>query len=300
MNKLLTDSGLVLEHDKSEVFHFSCAHKHVPKNLVLSDSITLIPKTHWRYLGFFFNRKLLFREHTRFYSSRAFSSVKAMRMLGNSVRGLTPLQKRLLYRSCVLPVTTYGFRLWFFKGARNKKTLKNLNSMQRRAALWITGAFRTSPNVGVEAIAGLIPIHLHLRKLAQRSCTRMNSLHANHGLHSISGMHDHIHQKPHSVTLLSTLQKSKVKGPLLEAINVCREVTEVLEPLPDESKPGYRISDQFSKQIRFEDFDRTKKGASAKRCDALTTHTASLRSNRGAIIVSTAASRPKPPFQSIA
>ena len=264
MEKLLTNSGLVLKHDKSEVFHFSRAHKYVPKNLVLSDTITLTPKIHWRYLGFFFDRKLLFREHTRFYSARAFSSVKAMRMLGNSARGLTPLQKRLLYRSCVLPVATYGFRLWFYRGARNKKTLKNLNSMQRRAALWITGAFRTSPNVGVEAIAGVIPIHLHLRKLSQRSCTRMNSLHTNHGLHSISGLHPHIAQKPHSIALLSTAQKKKVGGPLLEAADICRKASEILSALPDEDRPGYRILDQFSSQIRFEDFDRTKKGASGK------------------------------------
>ena len=37
--------------------------------------------------------------------------------------------------------------------------------MQQRAALWITGAFQISPSLGVEAIAGLVPIHLHLKKL---------------------------------------------------------------------------------------------------------------------------------------
>ena len=37
--------------------------------------------------------------------------------------------------------------------------------MQQRAALWITGTFRTSPTEGIEAIAGLIPIILHLCKL---------------------------------------------------------------------------------------------------------------------------------------
>ena len=41
--------------------------------------------------------------------------------------------------------------------------------MQRRAALWIVGAFKISPSLGVEAIAGLIPINLHLQKLSSRS-----------------------------------------------------------------------------------------------------------------------------------
>jgi len=40
--------------------------------------------------------------------------------------------------------------------------------MQRRAALWITDAFHTLSTMGVEAIAGLILINLHLKKLYQR------------------------------------------------------------------------------------------------------------------------------------
>ncbi|KAF5347005.1 hypothetical protein D9756_011008 [Leucocoprinus leucothites] len=84
--------------------------------------------------------------------------------------------------SCVVPVATYGFRLWYFEGARNKALLKSLSSMQRRAAIWITGAFRTSPSGGTESIAGLIPIHLHLRKLAIRSLYRVSTLPFNHAL----------------------------------------------------------------------------------------------------------------------
>ena len=45
--------------------------------------------------------------------------------------------------------------------------------MQRRAAIWILGAFKISPVEGIKAIAGIIPIKLHLQKLANRSqlCT---------------------------------------------------------------------------------------------------------------------------------
>jgi hypothetical protein len=37
-----------------------------------------------------------------------------MRMLGNSNQGLSPSQKWLLYRLCVVPVATYRYCLWFF------------------------------------------------------------------------------------------------------------------------------------------------------------------------------------------
>jgi len=36
-----------------------------------------------------------------------------------------------------------------------------LGKMQRKAAIWILGAFKTSPLFGIKAIAGLIPINLH-------------------------------------------------------------------------------------------------------------------------------------------
>jgi len=52
--------------------------------------------------------------------------------------------------------------------------------MQRRAAIWILGAFRTFPTEGLEAIADLIPIKLHLHKLTSRSQLRSAALPENH------------------------------------------------------------------------------------------------------------------------
>ena len=45
--------------------------------------------------------------------------------------------------------------------------------MQRRATIWILGAFKMSPLEGIEAIMDLIPIRHHLQKLVDRSqlCT---------------------------------------------------------------------------------------------------------------------------------
>jgi hypothetical protein len=135
----------------------------------LGNNILLTLKIHWRYLGFFFDKTLSFKEHVHFYSTKAFSMVLAMRMLENSNQGLSPSQKRLLYRSCVVPMATYGYRLWFFKRAKCKMLMLLINQMQRRAALWITSTFCTSPTTAIEAISGLMPIHLHLSKLAQHS-----------------------------------------------------------------------------------------------------------------------------------
>ena len=93
-------------------------------------------------------------------------SVMAMGMLGNLVRGLQAKECRVLYCACVLPITTSGHHLWYYNGAPVQGVMKILGSMQHKAAIWITGVFRTSPTGRVQAIAGLHPIHLHIRKLA--------------------------------------------------------------------------------------------------------------------------------------
>ncbi|KAF5321100.1 hypothetical protein D9619_001850 [Psilocybe cf. subviscida] len=75
---------------------------------------------------------------------------------------------------------TYEFRLWYFAGAKNKTAIKVLNKMQRQPALWMTGAFCTSPGGGIKALAGLMPLHMTLAKLSSGSVTRVVSLSDTH------------------------------------------------------------------------------------------------------------------------
>ncbi|RXW16893.1 hypothetical protein EST38_g8968 [Candolleomyces aberdarensis] len=142
---LFTGSGLALEHDKTKLFHFMRARTGFDRSLDLgyapyTGNNALKPKTFWRYLGFYFDRKLVFKEHVCYYTTKALTTVMAMRMLGNSTWGLSLRKKHILYRACVFPIATYGHRLWYYKGAKVKGALKLLNSMQRKAALWITEA----------------------------------------------------------------------------------------------------------------------------------------------------------------
>jgi hypothetical protein len=174
--KFFTKLGLALEYDKSELFYFDCAHKPTNPSLDLGYALytgntLLIPKTYWRYLGFFFDCKLTFNEHVCFYSTKVLTSVKAMHMLDNSSCGLLPKNRRTLYWLCVIPIATYGFCLWYFNSSKSKQANKTLNKMQRQAALWITGVFCTSPTGGVKACAGLLPIILIFKKLSSGSIT---------------------------------------------------------------------------------------------------------------------------------
>jgi len=147
---------LVVKHGKSEVFHFSRSYRTF--NSLLLDLMPLGGpilhlKNTWCYLGFFFDWKLSFHQHIDFYANKAILTVKYMKMLSNSIRGLNPLQKRCLYRSCALSIVLYSFQSWYYNKA---------------AALWITDTFCILPSMGVKAITGLVSINLQLKKLNQR------------------------------------------------------------------------------------------------------------------------------------
>ena len=163
--KLLIDFGLVIKHSKTEIFHFSRSQglfNPPPLDLSPLGGPILRPKDSWKYLGFIFNRKLAFHKYINHYANKAISTVKYMKLLGNSLRGINPLQKCLLYRCCVLPIALYGFQLWFYNKALISYHMKILDKMQRRAAIWILGAFKTSLSEGIEAIAGIISIVMNL------------------------------------------------------------------------------------------------------------------------------------------
>jgi hypothetical protein len=111
--------------------------------------------------------------------------MRAMLALGNSVCGLQPKHKQMLYCACILPITTYGSRLWCYEGVAMKGPLDSLCKMQRCACLWITGTFITSAMGAAETLVGVPPIHLHVKKLVEQSHVRTCMLQASHAFHRL-------------------------------------------------------------------------------------------------------------------
>ena len=94
LSNLLIKFGLMIEHSKTEVFHFNRSHGSFnPSSLDLSSigGPILYPKNSWKYLGFIFDWKLTFHQYIDFYSNKAISIVKCMRLLGNLSRGINPI-----------------------------------------------------------------------------------------------------------------------------------------------------------------------------------------------------------------
>ena len=261
LTKLLEKFGLVVEHSKTEIFHFNRSYgafNPSPLDLSPLGEKVLLPSNMWKYLGFIFDRKLTFYQHVDFYVNKAISTVKYMKLLGNSSHGINPLQKCLLYRLCVLSIALYGFQLWFYNWALMAYHMKILNKMQRWATIWILGAFKTSPLLGVEAIAGLIPIKLHLQKLGDRFQLRAYKLPYNHLLHLLidSNPNQTTNFKSLALDSFTNCQHSLVKGHLINMANRSHECFSSFSPLNSEFSPGSRIIDTFSDCFSFNICDK--------------------------------------------
>jgi len=294
LSNLLNSFGLVVEHSKTEIFHFSRSHGSFnppPLDLSSIGGPILRPKESWKYLGFIFDRKLTFHKHIDFYANKAISTVKCMKLLGNSNRGINPLQKRLLYRCCALPIALYGFQLWYYNKAPLSYHMKILNKMQRRAAIWILGAFKTSPQEGIEALAGLMPIRFHLLKISNRSLIRPMKLPTNHILNNLLDDTPPSVQSPnpHKIGTLTNRQKS-FKGHLNDAHSKVLGIFPSFSPLDPELSPGSRIVDSFSDRISFNLTNKKVENPNNKRSQELDELVINLSSNSQSALVVTDAS----------
>jgi len=256
VSNLLTKFGLVIEHGKTEVFHFSRQRGEFnppPLDLTPIGGSVLHPKDSWQYLGFYFNRKLLFKHHINFYSHKAISTVKCMKMLGNLSRGLIPLQKCCLYKYCVLPIALYGFQAWYYNKVPLNYPLKILRKLQQRAALWISGVFQTSPSGEIETISGLIPIYLHIKKLYNQFLSRGFSLPHNHIIKAIIFPDNSSPHIAHNISLntLTLNQRRHLNSPLIDMDNKKNEFAPSFDPFNHKFSPENHLIDSFSDRISF-------------------------------------------------
>ena len=256
LSKLLHSFGPVIEHSKTEIFHFSRSQdvfNPPPLDLSSLGGLILQPKDLWKYLGFIFDRKLSFHKHIDYYANKAISTVKCMKLLGNLLQGISPLQKRLLYRCCALPIALYGFQLWYYNKALVSYHMKTLNKMQRRATIWILGAFKTSSLEGIEAITSIIPMRFHIQKLAKRSQLYLFKLLNNHILKTLSddSPSRFVSTNVHNIGSLTNQQKSITKGHLINSNTKSYGILPSFSPLNPEFSPGHRISDNFPNCFSF-------------------------------------------------
>ncbi|KAF8627718.1 hypothetical protein AX15_004276 [Amanita polypyramis BW_CC] len=187
--------GLKLEDEKTELYHVQAHSTHLPNKPLHSGPLPLLnigldaqpqliqPQKSWQYLGFHFDPELSFKSHVNSWTTKASTSLRACKMLGNSQRGLMPKDKQLIYLTTCLPILTYGFQLWYRPRAKGcKHLLRQMDKVHLAAARWITGGFPNSPRNALLSIASLEPLQVNLDKLSYRTMLRLIMLHPSSGI----------------------------------------------------------------------------------------------------------------------
>jgi hypothetical protein len=202
----------------------------------------------------------------------------------------------MLYCACVLPIATYGSRLWLYEGA-----LDSLHKMQRCACLWITGALKTSPKGASETLAGVPPIHLHVKKLVEQShvCTR--TLQTSHTFHRLVNR-DH----KFSIEALQGQIHGDLKSPITEAwLNLAFSSLD-LDPVNRFNQPGLRPKDLYHRCIIYDivstppKADKGHKKFMADRINLLHSSVSAASHSPQRICIVTNTSTPSLPLQSVA
>jgi hypothetical protein len=178
----LCQVGLSAEPDKTELLYFQ---KPFERNAVPAPSSITLPCAGGtyevravetlRYLGFFINCRLKWEPHVRIMCNRARASIKALMVLGNSVRGLSMANWRLVLNAVCLPVMTYGCQLWY-KENGTKGLVAMLQKVHNDMVKVVSSAFRTAPREALLQLTRMLPMRHHLDKLTHTSALRLYRL----------------------------------------------------------------------------------------------------------------------------
>ena len=180
VNQWLQKAGLTLDKDKRELMHYTRRQQdgspaiRLPEN---NGTISTIPTSSTvRWLGVYFDRKLLFNKHIAKITSKAEAAVASISMLANTIRGLSHYHLRQLYQTCILPVISYASVVWW---TGKKRHAQAISKVQNRAIRLICAAFRTTPIHALEIEASIPPIPLFLDSANKRAAIRFNKLSTN-------------------------------------------------------------------------------------------------------------------------
>ena len=172
-------NNLACKPEKTELIYFRRprAKDAPPDRLFLPDPpnhtyYRVSPKATIQYLGFFINHKLDWMPHVDTMCNRARASLKALQVLGNTHRGLSMANWRLVFNAVCLPVLSYGCQLWATAG--NYKTLtKKAQMVFNEGVKVISGAFRTAPREALHELTRVLPARHFFDKLTHTSALRL-------------------------------------------------------------------------------------------------------------------------------
>ncbi|MCP3666940.1 MAG: hypothetical protein GY696_31350 [Gammaproteobacteria bacterium] len=125
-----------------------------------------------KYLGVVLDSKLLWNCHVEQKCKKAIAAFWQCRRAVGRTWGLSPRITHWIYTAVIRPMIVYGAVVWWVRGAL--VTVRGqLGRVQRMACLGITGAMRSTPTAALEALLGIVPLHIFVMQEALSACYRL-------------------------------------------------------------------------------------------------------------------------------
>lgn len=155
--------GAIFDRKKAQLIHFSHKRKvqDLP-NLVFGDVI-LRPKQEIKWLGVWFDTKLLFNSHLSHVKKTGEFTISQLRRLSKCFSGLAPREIRKLVITVLCPRIFYGSIVWFTQ-KNFKKANKIISTLQNSTLNLILGAFRGSSIDLLYHDTYMTPFHLTIAR----------------------------------------------------------------------------------------------------------------------------------------
>ena len=138
--------------------------------LTMKDEI-LTPTNKTKYLGVTLDKRLNFNDHVTIVTKKAKKKLFALKSAIGHNWGLRPNQIKDIYKLVTVPTMTYGAGAWA-NAAKHWGNKQKMTSVQRIAALKITGCLSTTATETLQILSGLPPIDLTTDERATRTTLR--------------------------------------------------------------------------------------------------------------------------------
>ena len=156
------------------------------------------PRDSAKFLGVIVDRWLNWKEHTAAAIAKGEKWLNQFGRLARMNKGINAMFVRRLYLTIAIPRLLYGADIYLSPYRRHKQVapqpmptyniaiMRQLATVQRRAAILITGAMKTTASVVLNTLADLLPIHLAVDKWRFNAALSLATLPADHPLYKMT------------------------------------------------------------------------------------------------------------------
>ena len=224
----------LLDITKKRVPHPINPKKRIPmprKALVLGNQ-RIPSKETAKFLGIIVDNKLTWKGQCAAALAKGQDWLIQFTRIARSSRGINARYIRQLYLSIAVPRMLYAADIFLTpqqnvgkrteEGRARQAIITKLATIQRRAAIMITGAMKTVATDAVETMANLIPFHLLVDKHRQRAAAQLATLPESHPLHKPIKNAANKRVKRHPTPLHDLMHKYNIQPAKMETIKATR------------------------------------------------------------------------------